>query len=238
MALFAGPDIVEDGLMLCLDAGNSRSYPGTGTQWIDLGSNTNVGNFINGVSFSSANGGSIAFDAADEVVTFSMTNLRPPNQITQECWFSISENRFQVFIGAQRGNAFDNSYALWLNGANVLAAGINPGGPPEGINLNYQTTSFTLSLNTYYHFVHTYNGAEQIIYMNGSSVFSWATTGSLFYDNLNTLLAIGNDWFSGYDQGLNSGVRGNLPIVRIYNRALTASEVVQNFNASRGRFGV
>jgi hypothetical protein len=230
--------IVTNGLILCLDAANRKSYPGSGTTWFDLSTNSLAGNFVNGVAFDSANGGSIAFDGANEVVTFPMSALRPTNQITQECWFSISQNQFQVFIGAQRGSSADNSYVLWLNGANVLAAGINPGGPEGSINLNYQTINFTLSTNRYYHFVHTYNGSTQQIYMNGESVFSWATTGSLVYDNLNTLLAIGNDWGSGYDQGLNSGCRGNLPIVRIYNRALTVSEIRQNFNGVRRRFGI
>lgn len=236
MAVSAGPDIAENGLILFLDAGNKNSYSGTGTAWIDISGAGNVGSFVNGVTFDPSYGGNIAYDGADEAVTVPMTNLRPTSQITQECWFSIYEQRAQVFIGSQRGDGYDNSYALWLNGTNTLAAGINPGGPTAGINLNYQTYSYTLTTNRYYHYAHTYDGTTQSIYVDGDMVYSWGTTGSIFYDTNNTLLTVGNDWCCGYQGTLGSGIRGNLPIVRIYNRALNAFEIKQNYTATRKRF--
>lgn len=169
-----------------------------------------------------------------KVITVPMSNLRPSSQITQECWFSTTSNTAQVFIGAQYGTQSNNSYALWLNAANQWAGGVNIGG-----SFNYQTYSGTVNTNTYYHFVHTYDGANQRLYINGTEVHSWATSGGIAYDSNNTLLAVGNDWNgSGYDTGASVGVIGTMPLVRIYNTALTAAQVAQNFAAQRSLYGV
>lgn len=168
------------------------------------------------------------------VITVPMTNLRPTTQITQECWFNTTTNVSQVFIGSQYGTSSNNSYALFLNGANTWSAGVNVAG-----TLNFQNHTATVSTGVYYHFVHTYDGANQNMYINGELVRTWATTGAILYDTNNTLLAVGNDWNgAGYDTGATIGVQGFMPVVRIYNRALTRDEVVQNFTAQRARYGV
>lgn len=221
---------VFQGLLLNLDAGSLNSYPGSGTTWFDLSGNNN-GTLVNGPTYDSANFGSLVW-ASNRVCTVSMTNLRP-TQITQECWFKLSSNSVQVFIGAQYGSSTNNTYALWLENTNSLAAGVNIAG-----TFNWQNQSFTLTTGIWYHFVHTYDGTNQNMYMNGVSVKTWATTGAIAYDSNNTLLAVGNDWSSGYNGGASSGVLGNLGIVRLYNRSLSASEVQQNFNFLRSRYGI
>lgn len=190
-------------------------------------------NVITAASLNYSSNNTFSFDAT-KYMTAPMTNLKPTTGITQEVWFSTTTNAAQVFIGAQYGSSTNNSYALWINAANELAAGVNIGG-----SFNYTTHSYTLTTNTYYHFVHTYDGTNQYMYMNGSSVKSWATTGTIAYDVNNTLLAIGNDWNGpGYDTGASYGVLGTMPVVRIYDRALSAAEVAQNFNAQRSLYNV
>ena len=176
--------------------------------------------------------GSFSFDAS-KVITVPMTNLKPVSAITQECWFRTTNNNTQVFIGSQYGNGSNNSYALWINGANGWAGGVNTTG-----TFNYQTQSTTLLTNVWYHFVHTYDGTNQKLYINGINVRTWGTTGNIIYGTNNTLLAVGNDWNSGYNSGASNGVKGQMPIAKIYNKALTAAEVTQNFNALRGRYGI
>lgn len=232
MAIFCGPESNEDGIILCLDAGNPKSYPGSGTTWTDIAAGAS-GSLVNSPTYSSANGGSLVFNSS-RVCTVSMDNLRPTSQITQECWFNISSNVTQVFIGSQYGTSSNNSYAIWLNAANTLAAGVNIGG-----TFNNQTVAYTLSTGVWYHFAHTYNGSTQVMYMNGVSVNSWGTSGAITYDTNNTLLAVGNDWNgSGYNTGASVGVVGNLAIVNIYNTALTAAQILQNYTAHRRRFGL
>jgi hypothetical protein len=232
--LSGGPNIVTDGLILNLDAANTKSYPGSGTTWTDLSRAGNIATLVNGPTFNSANGGSIVFDGTDDVVTVPMTNLRPTTGITQEVVVYIQSNELQVWIGSQYGVSSNNSYALWLDSTSTLACGVNIGG-----TLNYQTQSYTITIDKYYHFIHTYNGSTQKLYANGIEIRSWSTSGNIAYDSNNTLLAIGNDWNgSGYNTGAGFATHGNQPIVKIYNRALTASEVLQNYNATKTRFGL
>ena len=70
MGVFAGPEIVEDGLVLALDAGNTKSYPGSGTTWTDLSGNGNNGSLVNGVGYNSGNLGSLSFDGVNDYVNF------------------------------------------------------------------------------------------------------------------------------------------------------------------------
>jgi hypothetical protein len=119
-----------------------------------------------------------------------------------------------------------------LNGANTLAAGVNISGV-----FNNQSQSYPITLNTYYHFVHTYDGTTQRIYANGIEIRQWATTGNIEYNTNNTLLAIGNDWNgSGYNVGASLATHGKQDITKIYNRALTAAEVQSNFKNYKKRF--
>lgn len=170
---------------------------------------------------------------SNKVITAPMTNLRPTAQITQECWFSTTSNTAQVFIGAQYGNSSDNSYALWIDSANTWAGGVRVGG-----TFNYSTYSMTLATNVYYNFVHTYDGSNQKLYINGSLVKSWASSGTISYDTNNTLLALSNDWNSGYNGGASIGVIGTMPVAKIYNRALTSEEILQNYNRVKKRYGL
>ena len=232
MANLYGPRIVTDGLVLHLDAGNRKSYPGSGNTCYDLSGGSNNGT-LNSVDYSVVNNGTFSYNATSDVITASMTNLRPTTGITQECWFNITSNTAQVFIGAQYGSASNNSYALWINVPNSFAAGVNIGG-----SLNYQTQNYSILINNWYHFIHTYNGSTQTMFLNGNTIKSWSTSGSIAYDSNNTLLAIGNDWNSGYNGGATVAVKGNLAIAKIYNHALSANEVQQNYNALKGRFGL
>ena len=66
MALSHSPSIVTNGLVLCLDAANSKSYPGSGTTWTDLSGRGNNGTLVNGVGYNSGNLGSLVFDGVDD----------------------------------------------------------------------------------------------------------------------------------------------------------------------------
>ena len=84
MGLSHSPSLVMNGLVLCLDAGNSKSYPGTGTTWTDLSGNGNNGTLTNGPTYSSANGGSLVFDGTNDYTQTPLSGTFP--QITVEFW--------------------------------------------------------------------------------------------------------------------------------------------------------
>jgi hypothetical protein len=200
---------------------------------VDLSRQKNNGTLINGIEYNSSNTGNLVFDGANDIITVPMSNLRPTLGITQEVWMFVTINTAQVFIGAQYGSSSNNSYAIWLTSANTWAAGVNTG------TFNSQTYVSAVITNTWYHFVHTYDGVNQIMYLNNNQIKSWSTAGNIIYDVNNTLLAVGNDWNGGgYNTGAAIGIRGGLSVARIYNRALTATEVQRNYEATRGRYGI
>jgi hypothetical protein len=227
--------IATNGLVLNLDAGNPYSYAGAGTTWIDVSGNTNNATLINSPTYSSDNSGVLNWaSASSQYATVAMTSgLRVAN-ITQEVWVFLNGTADQVFIGMQYGTGSNNSFALWVSGG-TFYFGVNTGGT------FYQSASSAPSTSTWYHLVHTYNGTTQYLYINGVLVTTYnsAASGNVTYDTSNTLLAIGADFNgTGYNTGPTLFVNGKMPIVKIYNIALSAAQVLQNYNATKGRFGL
>jgi hypothetical protein len=89
MGVYAGPEINESGLVLCLDAGNTKSYPGSGTTWTDLSGNGNTGTLVNGPTYSSANGGSIVFDGSNDYIqtNFNYSLTSSNTEFTCAAWY-------------------------------------------------------------------------------------------------------------------------------------------------------
>ena len=237
MGISYNPKIVTDGLVLCLDAGNRRSYPATGTLWTDLSGQGNNGSLINSPTFNTGNLGNLVITGT-EYVTIPMTPLlRPANGLTQECWVSLTNNGSTrpTFMGLQYGNSFFNSYGLWCDSANRLNAVIRNGVSSD----SYIDIPTTVTPNIYYNFTHTYDGVRQILYVNGFEIGRVSTSGIIQYDPLNTILTLCCNFDGpGYNSGPGLNMLGAMSNAKIYNRALTAEEVLQNFNALRGRYGI
>jgi hypothetical protein len=94
------PKIVTDGLVLYLDAANTRSYPGTGTTWSDLSRGGNNGSLINGPTFNSANGGSIVFDGSNDYVDCgNIDDIKNASQVSISIWTYIDDISFRILLG-------------------------------------------------------------------------------------------------------------------------------------------
>jgi len=227
--------IVQQGLVLNLDAGNIYSYAGAGTTWYDVSGNSFNATLINSPTYSSDNGGVINWaSASSQYATVPMSSTLRVASITEEVWVYLSTTADQVFIGSQYGTSSNNSFALWVSGG-TFYFGVNTGGT------FYNTSSSSASAGTWYHLVHTYNGTTQYLYINGvlATTYNSAASGNVTYDTSNTLLAIGADFNgTGYNTGPTLFVNGKMPIVKIYNIALSAAQVLQNYNATKGRFGL
>jgi len=230
MALAHSPRIVTDGLVLCLDAGNTKSYTGSGTTWTDLSGNGNNGSLVNGVGYNSNNGGSLSFDGTDDYVAVSNLGL---SSNTLEGWINSHTNQ-----GGSTGDTIVSALGYYSRvqvekytyigflGSNTLTFRID-----DGSTSHKQVADVTYMINQWYHVALTYNSSNgsTVAYVNGSSVGSTtATTGIVFNNTPNSIARAENGkYFDGF-----------VSTARIYNRALTASEVQQNFNALRGRFGI
>jgi hypothetical protein len=223
MAFYYSPKIVTDGLVLYLDAGNQLSYPGSGTTWTDLSRSMLSGSLINGPTYSSANLGSVIFDGSDDYVSCDVSANIQDNIGTCCCWVKTSTpgSGFRGIIVKQQGWGLfvvDGVFSTydWGN-PNIRSTGINIA---TGI-WNYVAMSFTNISGT------PSNNAS--LYLNGSLVL--ITTIQKSSPTPTVTLASGSP---GGSQFLN----GNISQASLYNRALSAQEVLQNYNATKTRFGL
>ncbi len=207
----------RDGMLLYLDAGNQDSYPGTGTNWIDI----------------SGNG-----------YTATMSNLTAANWVSVSGVMAFETNdtnnqgfRVSTFPSPQNGR----TYELWYN-AKSYAIGwqtwFDDGGIEQilfGTSTNtiyiYPTNNFTADLvaGTWYHIAYTMdNNKVDVAYKNGVNIGNGVYGGTLSGTGTLYLLGdAGSEITSGY-----------CPIMRIYNRALSPFEIAENFQAERGRFSI
>jgi hypothetical protein len=216
--------IVTNGLVLHLDAGNPTSFRRTGTTWSDLSGYSNNGTLTNGPSFQGSHGGSFKFDGVNDSVITSLTGVI--TTMTVECWFrgtSTARNHLWNF-----GNYGDNSnlnfnfndsgYDLWVywesGGTNRVR-----------YNIDGSFTDGAIK-----HVVFTHTGSTNKVYLNGTELTITESGGTQTFTsvNLSGYFAIGNV----------VAFAGNVYSARVYNRALSASEVLQNFNATKSRFGL
>ena len=223
MAVGYNPRIVTDGLVLALDAGNTKSYPGSGTTWSDLSGNSNSGTLTNGPTFNSDNNGSIVFDGSDDVVSISdSSSIDVTPTVTISAWINPSG-----FGGGNFGRIIDSqdSYNFFLDnttssGTNAIRYWPNTG---DALSVNNVVT-----LNEWANFTVVHSGSNVVIYKNGISI---GTSGSF-----STLPSTSSTILIGNRDDNARGFEGKISQVLVYDTALTAAEVLQNYNATKGRY--
>lgn len=221
--------IITDGLVLFLDAGNKNSYPGSGTTWYDLSSHGTNGTLINGVSYSSSNGGSFSFDGTDDYITISSYSNINLNEGTICAWVKytdISTNRVVVSYG---GNGADRGFLLQNenNVANKIGFSTFRGAGSSSYSSN--TVSSPL-VNTWIYQVGWYNLTQNKIFINGYLHNMTTSTSS-------SLLSATNLWL-GNEPNRSYYFVGNIGAVHIYNRSLSSAEILSNYYSTKSRFGL
>jgi len=229
MGLAHSPKIVTDGLVLCLDAADRKSYPGTGTAWTDRSGNVNNGTLTNSPTFDSGNGGSIVFDGSNDFV-----NLGDPDVLNPETGnFTLSFVTYRTGTGFQgggyvgKGNGTSQGFdfrdgSFYVHGASGLIAAM----------------SFTSSVNSWQHHALVFDRTSSPYitrYTNGIFTSSSNTNNSA---NASSSIDTSIDFRIGLSTagGVNRYFIGKIPMVSMYNRALTPAEVSQNYNALKSRF--
>jgi len=225
--------IVTDQIVLNLNASDPVSYPGTGTTWFDLTLNTNDGTLTNGVAYNPVDGGVMIFDGVNDYVDFSTTNLSGTGDITIDTFLKLD--------GAQTvyANIFDYSHAGPPGlGGFVIQQNADAGVGSTNFYFAWWTGStfdfcfFQVPLtNTYFHLVITKSGGSVVVYIN--SVSSFTGSGSSYLDGTGRVMAIGAN-----KGGYGRYIKGTIGEFRIYSKALTAAEVLQNYNAQKSRYGL
>ena len=228
MASKGGPDIVENGLTLFLDASNIRSYPGSGTTWSDLSGNGNNGTLTNGPTFSAGNLGSIVFDGTNDYVDMGSSAYCNLINISVSVWIRVT-SASGYFLGRYNNTTVSNGFIMYYD---VASTKLGVGGRESSATYLNSATTNTYPLNNWYNFTWTKSANVWSLYVNGSlDVSSSVGNGTTSFSNNTMWLGANNEGYGQYYSG------GNLSNVVIYNRSLSASEVLQNYNATKSRFG-
>ena len=221
MGISAGPSGVSDGLVFQLDAANLRSYSGTGLTANGLVSGIG-GTLVNGVGFGSTSKGFFIFDGSNDYVNVPSTSLiYGSSSRTMTSWSRITTNNGSTYGSFAYGNSGSNqAFFIGVNGLNPFC----------GAWANDLTaTSTFISLNTWFHTVCVYDGTTAFLYVNGilatSASKSW-NTNNVGRAYLGRQVDNGQYW------------TGHIAQVQLYNRVLSATEILQVYNSQRTRFGV
>lgn len=230
MGVAYNPKIVTDGLILCLDAGNSRSYPGSGNTWTDLSGLGNNGTLTNGPTYSTDGSGSFLFDNTNDLV------IGPNNS---SFIFTASARNFTVeqwIKPTGLTGSFRAMSSVWGQGGGLDSWILcHSSGTLQFVWAPFSTTNFfiqggTLVTNVWQHIAISRIGNDFFLYLNAVQT----ATGT----NSATLAASYRLEIAHYGQSTNY-FSGYISNTKIYNnKGLKAAEIQQNFNASRGRYGI
>lgn len=234
MAYHNGPRVVTNGLVLALDVANPKSYVSGSITWNDLSGNQNVGTLVNGPTYNGANGGSIVFDGTNDYVSVAdNTSLNfGTGDFTVLVWISgISAYPGSGKTIIRKGGRFDANLAGWS---------MTWAGSPTDIYFIVGSSSSRLEGRCFPN--NSLNGwvGHKMIGMqrNGTSwnqiVDTTVTNLGTFSGDVSNTSVIEIAYNSVYGTYLNN----NVASIFVYNRALSANEIIQNFNAARGRFGI
>ena len=219
--------IVQSGLVLNLDAGNIYSYGGAGTTFYDV-SPTALSWTINNATYNSSDPKYFSYNGSNSWLESSTSAVYDSQTITMECWFYTSvvvQNGFLFEKGA-----VNSQYSMFLNQGDVFYFR-TIGGTINNQDLTF-TSSTYLTANVWNHVICTYNGSIKIIYVNGIQVASVNASGTLNTGQTNQYIGkYGN-------AGNNYPFNGRIGESRVYNIALSAAQVLQNYNATKGKFGL
>jgi hypothetical protein len=223
-------------LVLYLDAGNRKSYPGSGTTWFDKSGRGNNGTLINGPTFNTANLGSVGFDGVDDYVNITSSNIICSEQSMSVCFTfkNISTGDWKDFFSLITTN--NNSLVFERAGASP-EVGTFKVFPIQTVTYTssliniFLPLGFSVTNSNIHHFTLTANTSSWNLYYNSVPFGSGSVSGSsqAYFNRV----VLAND---STRSGRNSNC--NIYTIQIYNRALSAQEVLQNYNATKGRFGL
>jgi len=221
VALSHSPSLILPGLVLCLDAANSKSYPGSGTTWTDLSGRGNTGTLVNGVGYNGSNLGSLTFDGSNDYVDTGKTATQLgiyDADYTFDAWvYPTNLDSDKTMFGTDQTVGRQGLHLVFRGG--VIYQG----------HYSADFSAGSATINAWNNISYTYvkSSSSASIYKNG--VLQGSGTIASFIGTTNILLG---RWATQYY------FIGNGSNYKIYNRALSAAEITQNYNALKNRFGL
>ena len=226
--LSGGPNAIVDGLVLWLDAANTKSYVSGSTVWTDISRGGNKGTLENGPTFNSSNGGSIVFDGVDDYA---------------QCAGSFPLTSATIITWIRRNGSQMSFAGVFFTRGGSSITGLNFYYDTNKIGYHWATSYYDFDSNltipdlTWCMVALSVTSTAGILYLCQSSGITTATNtnshSSIVLDNIKLAQ---DDTFPTF--GIYRFFKGNIAISQLYNRALSSNEITQNFNAQKGRFGL
>jgi hypothetical protein len=220
---FAFGKIVTNGLVLALDVADKNSYPGSGTTWRDMSENNITGSLINNPTFNTSNGGNFGFVTDDYIIMEenSALNTQTPSV---EVWIKTNATNQNGFW-FEKGTV-NSQYSLFQESTNIVWR--------QSDRSQYTNTATYITTTNWAQIVGTYTSGDRKTYINGILITSDTQTGAVSTNTNGMSIGV----YGGFSGGRGYYYNGNLAIVRVYNRILSASEILQNYNAQKSRFNL
>ena len=225
MGLNYNPTIVPDGLILYLDPANSRSYSGSGNTWYDLSGNSLNATLVNSPSYTVSNRGTFVLDGSSNYFTLPNNSILSLSEFTISIWVkTLQLNADQYLVDTSSNLNFGYGYSFRIRSNNTIRFWA------YDANTLVDTTE-TITSNVWYHITVSYSNftKTQRIYINGSLSASAQHTNAF-------VLADPQYLRIGHSQVLGGYSKAVIGQSMFYNRELSASEIKQNYDASKGRF--
>ena len=233
-----GPNVVMDGLLFYVDASNDKSFVGSGTTWKDLSSNELDNTIAGSPTYETANGGGFIFDGVDDYAQrLNDTTFNSINEFTFNFWVKYASGvNLTSLIGKPRAGYADALRIGYIADTTTLFYNLSG-------TTRCQNTSVTLSTTEFTNICFVQNPSESSnpdktkFYINGAAISNESSGYALTSVDAPTFPLIIGGWRQG-NSGVGSTWKGNMNIVQMYNRALSAGEVLQNYNQLKSRFGL
>jgi len=240
-------NVVTEDLILYLDAANINSYPGVGNTWRDLTLYANTASLFGGAAYNSTTGGNITFDGVSSYIVVPTSSLFDfctattdlPFSTSTWCFINNLSTSFVLFNKGDNGNGILESYSADINTAQKVGLTLYDGSGPQARSV---TTTTSVPIGQWVNITTTYSGIganlNLKIYINGVLQPVTLSNGGT-YSNMriqNTNLFLGSFGNTGTYKNVSSN--GRYSVFSFYRKELSAQEVLQNFNATRGRYGV
>ncbi len=231
MALQHSPSIVTTSLTSCIDAGNPRSYSGSGVNWYDVSGSSNNTTIANSPTYSSGVSGYFAFDGVDDYIDgpFVTPNVGAFTTEVVSYWNSLSSQVGVWAYGTGSGLGGGTYIQTWLTTSGIHTDLYSPQIIGGGWRIG-STVPYSFVANTTYFISIVNSGTVWYFYVNGTSI------GSYDQSYLSNTGSTRSGPFRDHVQGV--GAAGRYSMFKYYNTALTGTQVTQNFNAIRGRYGI
>jgi len=229
MAASLGPNLIEDGLVLSLDAGNPYSYAGAGTTWYDVSGNGKIGTLTGGVTYSSLYGGDFILDGVNGYIQTNLNQNTDNAQITWEAWFwdnspggFVSNTAIISNYGASATTPYTSLHVY--DTGNIFFGQRNSSGTAD--EAVYGTS---ICNGVWHHLVGVVDSSNMLLYVDG--VIRASKTKITGTTTSGQNLVIGGNHLGRYQSC-------RIASARCYNIALSAAQVLQNYNATKDRFGL